>query len=124
MAPRWSKRAGALDRGPASDYHASHLHRIREETRAVKTSTLPPLRVSPELRAEAEAVLVPGESLSSFVHDAVTRTIEFRKSQQAFIERGLASAANARRTGRYVSTATALRSLRQQVRRAGKRAKS
>jgi predicted transcriptional regulator len=100
------------------------LHRIREGVRTVKTSTLPPLRVSPELRAEAEAVLAPGESLSSFVHDAVTRTIEFRKTQQAFIERGLASAAKARRTGRYVSTATALRSLRQQVAQAGKRAKS
>ena len=48
----------------------------------MKTSTLPPLRVSPELRAAAEAVLAPGESLSSFVHDAVTRTIEFRRSQQ------------------------------------------
>ena len=46
----------------------------------MKSSTLPPLRVSPELRADAEAVLVPGESLSSFVHDAVTRTIEYRKA--------------------------------------------
>ena len=90
----------------------------------MKTSTLPPLRVSPSLRAEAEAVLAPGESLSSFVHDAVTRTIEFRKTQQAFIERGLASAAKARSTGRYVSAAVALRSLRQQVTQAGKRAKS
>ena len=44
----------------------------------MKSSTLPPLRVSPELRADAEAVLAPGESLSSFVHEAVTRTIEYR----------------------------------------------
>ena len=51
----------------------------------MKTSTLPPLRVSPDLRAEAEAVLAPGESLSSFVHDAVTRTIEFRRSQHEFV---------------------------------------
>ena len=54
----------------------------------MKTSTLPPLRVSPELRADAEGVLAPGESLSSFVHDAVTRTIEYRKAQQESLERG------------------------------------
>ena len=82
----------------------------------MKSSTLPPLRVSPELRADAEAVLAPGESLSSFVHDAVTRTIEYRKAHQEFVERGLASAAKARRTGRYVSSSAALRTLRRQLR--------
>jgi plasmid stabilization system protein ParE len=62
----------------------------------MKSSTLPPLRVSPELRANAEAVLAPGESLSSFVHDAVTRTIEYRKALQAFlIEKDPAAAARA-----------------------------
>jgi len=81
----------------------------------MKTSTLPPLRVSPELRADAEAVLAPGESLSSFVHDAVTRTIEYRKLQQEFVERGLASAEKARRTGRYVSRGAALKTLRRQL---------
>ena len=81
----------------------------------MKTSTLPPLRVSPELRADAESVLAPGESLSSFVHDAVTRTIEYRKVQREFVERGLASAAKARRNGRYVSGGTALKALRRQL---------
>jgi predicted transcriptional regulator len=81
----------------------------------MKSSTLPPLRVSPELRADAEAVLAPGESLSSFVHDAVTRTIKYRKAQQEFVERGLASAAKARRTGRYVPSSVALRTLRRQL---------
>jgi predicted transcriptional regulator len=77
--------------------------------------TLTPLRVSPELRAAAEAVLAPGESLSSFVHDAVTRTIEYRNAQQAFVERGLASAERARSTERYVSRSVALRTLRRQL---------
>ena len=80
-----------------------------------KSSTLPPLRVSPELRAEAESVLEPGETLSSFVHDAVVRTVEFRKEQQEFVARGLASAAKAPRTGRYVSSATVLKGLRRQI---------
>ncbi len=57
----------------------------------MKTTTLPPLRVTPELRASAEAVLDKGETLSSFVLDAVTRSIEQRRSQQQFIARGLAS---------------------------------
>jgi hypothetical protein len=83
----------------------------------MKASSLPPLRVSPELRAEAEVVLAPGESLSSFVHDAVARTIEYLKAQQEFVERGLASAVTARLTGRYVSSGTALKALRRQLAR-------
>jgi predicted transcriptional regulator len=70
----------------------------------MKTTTIPPLRVSPELRAEAESVLGQGETLSGFVLDALTRSIEYRKSRQEFIARGLASAATARKTGKYVST--------------------
>lgn len=69
----------------------------------MKTTNLPPLRVSPELRKQAEGVLDKGETLSSFVLDAVNRNIEYRKSRQAFIERGLASAELARKTGKYVS---------------------
>jgi len=36
----------------------------------VKTSTLPSLRVEPELREAAEQVLQEGESLSAFVFDS------------------------------------------------------
>ena len=78
----------------------------------MKTRTLPPLRVTRELRASAEAVLDEGETLSSFVLDAVTRSIEQRRSQQAFIARGLASRAKARRSGRYVPAAAVMRKLR------------
>ncbi|MCU0975529.1 MAG: prevent-host-death protein [Steroidobacteraceae bacterium] len=84
----------------------------------MKTSTLPALRVAPELRAEAEAVLAPGETLSSFVHDAVARSIEFRKAQQEFVARGLASADKARRSGRYVSSQASLKALKRQLVRA------
>jgi hypothetical protein len=45
----------------------------------------------------------------------VTRTIEYRKAQQEFVERGLASAAKARRTGRYVSSDVALKTLTRQL---------
>jgi predicted transcriptional regulator len=78
----------------------------------MKTTTLPPLRVTQALRESAEAVLDEGETLSSFVLDAVTRSIEQRRSQQAFIARGLASREKARRTGRYVSADAVMRKLR------------
>ena len=69
----------------------------------MKTSSIPSLRVSPELRKRAEAVLEQGETLSGFVLDALTRSIEYRKARQEFIARGLASAAQAKKTGKYVS---------------------
>jgi predicted transcriptional regulator len=84
----------------------------------MKTTTLPPLRVSRELRASAEAVLDDGETLSAFVLDAVTRSIEQRRAQQAFVARGLASLVKARRTGRYVPAGAVIRKLRGRLARA------
>lgn len=77
----------------------------------MKTKTLPPLRVTPRLRRDAESVLAEGETLSAFVLQSVARNIEARRAQQAFIERGLASAARARKTGRYVNADAVLRKL-------------
>ena len=68
----------------------------------MKTKTLPPLRVTPELRRKAESVLVAGETLSAFILDSVARNIEGRSARQNFIARGLASAARAKKTGRYI----------------------
>ena len=83
-----------------------------------KSRTLPPLRVSPELRADAESVLAPGESLSAFVMDAVSRSIDFRKTQQDFLARGLASADRARASGAYVPAQRVLTGLRKRLARA------
>src|ERR1700689_2272432 len=62
---------------------------------ATKSRTIPPLRVSEQLRADAEGVLGPGETLSAFVMDAVSRSIDFRKTQLEFLARGMASAERA-----------------------------
>jgi hypothetical protein len=67
----------------------------------MKTATIPSLRVDPELRAAAESVLKEGETLSAFVEDSIKRQIDYRKTQSEFIARGLASLAEAERTGRY-----------------------
>jgi predicted transcriptional regulator len=72
----------------------------------MKTTTIPPLRVPPALRREAEALLADGETLSAFMLEALQKNITQRRDQKAFMARGLASSAKARRTGRYVSAET------------------
>ena len=88
----------------------------------MKMTTIPPVRVPAELRREAEAVLEDGETLSSFVLDAVTRGIEYRKVRQEFVLRGLASAQKARRSGKYVSAERVLGKLERRLANAKKRA--
>ena len=68
-----------------------------------KSSTIPPLRVNEAVRAAAEAALMEGETLSSFVLESIQYNIQRRVMQQEFIARGLASQDEARRTGKYVS---------------------
>ena len=88
----------------------------------MKTTTIPPLRVTPELRAEAEAVLEQGETLSSFVLEAVNRSIEHRKARREFISRGLASAVRAKKTGKYVSAESVVNKLERKLLKAKRRA--
>jgi hypothetical protein len=84
----------------------------------VKSRTIPPLRVSEQLRADAEGVLGPGETLSAFVMDAVSRSIDFRKTQLDFLARGMASAERARSRGGYVSADRVVARLRKRLARA------
>ncbi len=67
----------------------------------MKTSTIPSLRVEPELRHAAESVLHNNESLSSFVLQSLRAGIKQRQVQREFIARGLASRDEARKTGEY-----------------------
>ena len=84
----------------------------------MKTTTIPPLRVSPELRKQAEAVLQQGETLSSFVLEAVTLNIEHRKAHQEFLARGLASAALTRKSGKYISADAVIKTLEHRLAKA------
>ena len=75
-----------------------HLHyNVR-----MKTSTIPAVRVEPEFRAEMEAVLADGESMSEFVEASVRAGVERRRVQAEFVARGLRARNVARRTGDYV----------------------
>jgi len=78
----------------------------------MKSATLPPLRVTAELRESAEELLHEGESLSAFVEESVRLNVERRQVQRDFIARGLASAANARQTGEYHSARDVLAELK------------
>lgn len=87
----------------------------------MKTAAIPAVRVSPELRQAAEELLQDGETLSSFVEDAVRRNVALRHAQKAFIERGLASAEAARKSGVYVSAAAVQDKLAQRLKNARKK---
>ncbi|MFA5371293.1 MAG: YlcI/YnfO family protein [Sideroxydans sp.] len=77
----------------------------------MKTATMPALRVEPELRQAAEDILRPGETLSAFVEDSLRRNVEFRRTQQEFIARGLASRNEAKSSGVYFSSEEVLAEL-------------
>src|SRR4051812_6593434 len=79
----------------------------------MKTAAIPSIRIEPELRAELEAVLAEGESLSSFVETSVRRAVEYRRIQADFHARGDASWEHYQRTGISYSVDEVLGKLRE-----------
>lgn len=77
----------------------------------MKTATLPPLRVAPELRQAAEAVLHEGESLSGLMEQSLRGEVNRRRMQAEFIARGLAAREDAKRTGVYFTVDESLAGL-------------
>jgi hypothetical protein len=67
----------------------------------MKTATMPPLRVDPDLRRAAEAVLLENESLSAFMESALRAGIGKRRLQRDFLARGLAARDEAQRAQAY-----------------------
>ncbi|EHR72064.1 hypothetical protein BurJ1DRAFT_3255 [Burkholderiales bacterium JOSHI_001] len=84
-------------------------------TPPMKTATIPAVRVEPDFRAEVEAVLADGETLSEFVEASVRAGVERRRVQAEFIARGLRSRDEARRTGDYVDADVALEGLQRKL---------
>ena len=84
----------------------------------MKTSTIPSLRVDPQLRLAAESVLRDGESLSGFVEQAIRQTIAYRQADQEFIARGLKARDQARQSGQYVEAGAVLDRLQEMLDRA------
>ena len=57
----------------------------------MRTATFPPIRVEPGVRAEVEAVLRDGESLTQFIEEAVIAAAARRRVQTEFVARGEAA---------------------------------
>lgn len=69
----------------------------------MKSAVIPQVRVEPALRAELEAVLLEGETLSGFVEATVRSAVAFRRVQTRFHERGQAAWERHLATGESVS---------------------
>lgn len=68
----------------------------------MKSAVIPQIRVEPELRAELESVLTPGETLTGFVEASVRNAIAFRRVQIEFHARAQAASEAYHRTGASV----------------------
>lgn len=67
--------------------------------RRMRSATFPPIRVEPEVRAEVEAVLREGESLTQFIEEAVVSAAAWRRVQAEFVNRGEAAIERWKRDG-------------------------
>ncbi len=81
----------------------------------MKSSSLPSVRVEPELREQLEQVLLEGESLSAFVEASVRDSVKRRLDQVAFVQRGIASLDAARASGNTVSAEVMVQRLEQRL---------
>jgi predicted transcriptional regulator len=81
----------------------------------MKTSTLPAIRVKPELREAAERALRPNETLSKLMESSLESFISHRAAEDEFIARGLRASETARQENRYVSAKDVLAQLDERI---------
>ena len=84
-------------------------------TPGMKSAVIPQIRVEPELRAELESVLQPGETLTEFIEATVRNAIAFRRVQTTFHARAQAASQEYHRTGVSVPVATVLDKLQSRL---------
>lgn len=70
----------------------------------MKTATFPSVCVEPELREAAEQSLQEGETLGSFVEQAIRDSVERRRHQREFFAHGMRSRDEAKRKGVYIKS--------------------
>lgn len=87
--PRDDRRQVRMDSG----LHAADIAGVARllYSQAMRSATFPPIRVKPEVRAEVEAVLREGESLTQFIEEAVVAAAAWRRVQSEFVTRGEAA---------------------------------
>jgi Arc/MetJ-type ribon-helix-helix transcriptional regulator len=89
----------------------------------MKTANLPPVRITPELREQLDGVLHEGESLSSFVNDAVRQHIVQRQADQSFVARAWSAHERLQQGGAFETPETLMKDLRARHAAAKRRAK-
>ncbi len=62
---------------------------ICDTIQAMKTATIPPVRIDPNFRKEIEESLVGEESLAALVETAVRNEVARRRMQSEFVRRGI-----------------------------------
>lgn len=70
-----------------------------QHTYAMKSAVLPQVRVEPQLRADLEAVLREGETLSDFLEVTVRQAVDYRRMQAEFDARADAAWSRFQQTG-------------------------
>lgn len=83
----------------------------------LKTESLPPIRIDAATKRSIQKLLRPEETISSFVEDAVRKTLARRKLDKEFLARGLANAKAARETNDYVSADEVMKRLNAKFRK-------
>jgi len=107
-------RAAPAAGGPPPCVAFAHVVRLHYVV-AMKTAVIPQVRVEPELRADLESVLLPGETLTEFVEASVRRAVEYRRVQTDFAARCEASLAAYERTGISIPSDAVLTKLEAKV---------
>lgn len=88
---------------------------------AMKTTTIPPVRIAPQFREEIEQALEEGETLAALVEKAVRSEVTRRQEHAEFVRRGLDAIKRSAAAGDGIPAATVISKLRAKVAEAKKR---
>lgn len=82
---------------------------------AMKTSTIPPIRIEPAFREEIEKSLASGETMAALVENAVRTEVSRRRDQSEFVRRGLAAITRSEAAGDWIPAETVIAKLEAKV---------
>ena len=88
----------------------------------MKKIAVSPLSIKRKLRKQPESVPERGEAFSVFARDVLNCKIEYRKTRQAFIARGIASSAQSKKNNAYILADKVINTLQRKLDQAKKRA--
>lgn len=87
----------------------------------MKSATLPPVRLRPELRDDMEASLAEGETVSAFVSEAVRQYVVQRQADRSWVARAWAARETLQQGGAWETPESLLGDLRQRLDHARRR---